>query len=114
MQFAFVPSPPPSPLAGEIAALAAALIWTFTVCIHKYYGKNVPPRLLNFFKYRVVGACFAGAGAMRRPEIPAHSSTWRMLALSETLCAQFPCPELHSPRTASLPFVSPLCPELPR
>jgi drug/metabolite transporter (DMT)-like permease len=82
MELAFVQALPPFPLAGEAAALAAALIWAFTVCIYRHYGMHIPPRLLNFFKCSVAAACFAGAVAALRPETPARASTWLMLALS--------------------------------
>ncbi len=82
MQLAFVQSPPPFPLAGEIAALAAAFIWAFTVCVYKHYGADIPPRLLNFFKCAVAAACFAGAVAALRPEPPSDAKAWLLLALS--------------------------------
>ena len=82
MELAFVQAPPPFPLAGEIAALAAALIWAFSVCVYKRYGHGVPPRLLNFFKCSIATACFAGAVAALRPDMPDRAGVWLILALS--------------------------------
>ncbi|HAK95843.1 MAG TPA: hypothetical protein DCM87_12830 [Planctomycetes bacterium] len=82
MELAFVQSPPPFPLAGELAALAAAFTWALTVCVYKRCGAGIPPRLLNFFKCAVAAACFAAAVAALRPAPPPDAEAWILLALS--------------------------------
>ncbi|HNR98928.1 MAG TPA: EamA family transporter [Planctomycetota bacterium] len=82
MVLAFVQSPPPFPLAGEAAALAAAFIWALTVCVYKRWGAGIPPQLLNYFKCAVAAACFAAAAAALRPAPPADAWDWVLLALS--------------------------------
>lgn len=44
------PAPPPFPLAGEAAALGAALIWSGAMGVYAKYSADVPAAALNFFK----------------------------------------------------------------
>lgn len=55
---------PPFPFAGEIATLAASLIWACTLTVYRRYARGISAVLLNWFKNTValafLGLCLAG------------------------------------------------------
>jgi drug/metabolite transporter (DMT)-like permease len=82
MSTAFIQTPPPFLLAGELASLAAAFIWAGSVTAYRHWGREVAPYSLNLLKSLVAFVCLGLSLAILRPPAPAASWVWLHLALS--------------------------------
>ncbi len=49
--------PTPPAYLGETAALTAAFIWSFTMCIYRFHGQDLSANAINLFKNVVAFAC---------------------------------------------------------
>ena len=67
---------------GEFAALAAALIWAFSLCTFRAWGGGIAASTLNCFKALVALLGLAVSAAFVRPGLPAVPSTWLLLGAS--------------------------------
>ena len=83
------PSVPPQvvpfPYVGEIASLAAAMIWAVSLSLYRHYGKNIPSDSLNLFRSLVAVGCSIVAVVLIRPEFPTDWVIWVLLAISGIL-----------------------------
>lgn len=77
--------PAPFPMAGEVASLTAALIWSCSMSLFTLFGKDVPARALNLYKNLIALACLAIAALVMRPAPPASGAPFLMLAFSGIL-----------------------------
>src|SRR3954462_4312699 len=71
---------PPFPLAGEIASLGAALIWSMTMSIFTRHGAKGPAASLNLYKNFVAITCLVAAVLVVRPELPTDPRLFLWLA----------------------------------
>jgi drug/metabolite transporter (DMT)-like permease len=71
---------PPFPLAGELASLGAAMIWSLTMSIFTRHGAKVPAASLNLYKNFVAITCLAAAVLVVRPEVPTDPTQFLWLA----------------------------------
>ena len=74
--------PPPFYLAGETAALTAAFVWSGSVILWRYWGRDIPPYTLNLFKSAIAFACLAIAVAIVRPPCPTDPAVLAQFAIS--------------------------------
>ena len=56
------------PLLGEIASLAAAIIWAGALCVFKGFGRGISASTLNLFKNSVALACLMLCLAVLQPQ----------------------------------------------
>lgn len=75
-------SAPPFPLAGESAALGAALIWSVSTTIYARYGKGVSAATLNLVKSSVAIVCLVVLGSALSVDIPRDPILFAELAAS--------------------------------
>lgn len=61
------PVQPPFPLAGEAAALGAALIWSGAMGVYAKYSADVPASTLNFFKGLIAIICLLAVTLLTAP-----------------------------------------------
>ncbi len=73
---------PPWPLAGEIASLSAALIWSGSMSVFSVHGKAVPARALNLYKNLVAITCLTVAALALHPPLPESGEPFLLLGLS--------------------------------
>ena len=78
----FVQTAPPIPMAGELASLSAALIWSCSISLFTVFGKSVPASALNLYKNLIAIGCLAVALMVLRPPHAADGSSYAMLAAS--------------------------------
>src|SRR5262249_12596129 len=78
-------SSPPWPLAGEIASLSAALIWSGSMSTFSVFGRSIPARSINLFKNLIAVSCLALAALILRPPVPDDPEAMALLALSGIL-----------------------------
>jgi drug/metabolite transporter (DMT)-like permease len=78
----FIQTAPPVPLAGELASLAAALIWSCSMSLFTVYGRSIPAHTLNLFKNLVAIGCLVLAALALRPPRPEDPGAYAMLAAS--------------------------------
>lgn len=72
-------------MAGELASLSAALIWSCSMSLFTLFAKDVPARAINLYK-NLVALFFLGvAAAVIKPELPADDGPVLMLAFSGIL-----------------------------
>lgn len=72
----------PIPYAGEIAALAAALIWACSITVFTIYGSGVAPRILNLYKNIVAMIGLLAASLLLGETLPQKGVTWLLLITS--------------------------------
>ncbi len=72
-------------MAGELASLAAALIWSCSMSLFTLFAKDVPARALNLYKNLVALFCLTIVAVVIRPELPTTGAPYLMLALSGIL-----------------------------
>ena len=77
-----VAATPPFPYAGELAALAAALLWACSITIFRRFGKGTAPMSLNLFKCAVAVGLLGMAAAVLRPPWPQSAAVPALLVLS--------------------------------
>jgi drug/metabolite transporter (DMT)-like permease len=75
----------PFPMAGELASLSAALIWSCSISLFTLFAKDVPARALNLYKNLLALVCLAVAAAVIRPELPPDGGPFLILGLSGIL-----------------------------
>jgi len=73
---------PPVPMAGELASLGAALIWSCSLSIFSVFGRQVPAAALNLFKNLVAIVCLGCTALVLRPPRPDHWMDYLVLAAS--------------------------------
>jgi len=73
---------PPFPLAGEVASLGAALIWSCSISLFTVFGRSVPASALNLFKNGVAMACLGVVLVVLHPPHPEDGASYAMLAAS--------------------------------
>src|SRR2546426_833499 len=69
------PTAPPFEHVGEIAALAAALILSLTLCVYPAHGSSLPAPTLNLFKNCISCSCLT---ALSLATGAAWPSDWRL------------------------------------
>ncbi len=75
------PAAPPFPYAGQLACLAAAIIWAGSVTLYRKFGHGHSPSALSLFKNVLALICLGAAAAIVRPEWPASSAAcWWLMA----------------------------------
>ena len=67
---------------GELAALAAALIWAGSLCTFRAWGGGLAASTLTLFKSVVAVAGLAVSLAWLRPELPSDGNAWLLLGQS--------------------------------
>ncbi len=73
---------PPFPLAGELASLGAALIWSVSTSIYARFGRALSAASLNLLKNAVAIVCLGALGLALSVEVPADPSLYAWLAAS--------------------------------
>jgi drug/metabolite transporter (DMT)-like permease len=72
-------------MAGELAALSAAILWAGSFSLYSRFGRNIPSDRLSAFKYTVSAGCLLAAAALARPPLPDNRGDWALLAASGVL-----------------------------
>lgn len=67
---------------GEVASIAAALIWSVSITMYAKYGKHVDSLLLNVNKNVVAGVCLVLTALFFQIPIPSSTSQLPILGLS--------------------------------
>lgn len=74
---------PPFFLAGEVAALGAAFVWSGSMTAFRYYGAGFPAKEANFFKNSIAFVCLAFVLLVSGAAWPnLRAETWAWLSLS--------------------------------
>ncbi len=77
MSISFLTTPPP--YLGEGAALTAALIWSFTLCIYRFHAHDLPANTINLFKNVVAFLCLSGMILILNRPFPQEHHLWLLL-----------------------------------
>lgn len=70
------------PRVGELAALAAALIWSVTICVYRTQATALPAATVNLFKNCVAFLCLGALAWLTAAPWPTDRTHLTMLALS--------------------------------
>lgn len=70
---------PPFYLAGEAAALGAALVWAASLGTFRVHGAGIAPQILNTFKVGIAAGGLVLLVLLRQPDMPQPSLVWQLV-----------------------------------